>query len=235
MARRPATSRRGRGFLAVCGALVLPGLGHVVAGHVWRGMAWFGVWAAACAVMLLLFVTPRFVPGLLFVVRPYLACMLMHLMNAYRMGHRPRRKWLFQPHSWISSGVGSSRSGFCSRRCRGLSNWPCRVFEVVLCEAFFVPMASMRRQSGRGIIFWFTRRVHSLWALSRSACRRAIFTSSARRGFARRDRHDQGWSGLHQRRAVPLPPGVGRSQHRHGQAVASNSVLTRFARADRTD
>jgi signal peptidase I len=101
----PAPSRRGKGFLAVCATILLPGLGHFIAGFRRRGLLWLAaavVLAGAGAVAL---AVPALVPALLVLLPLALIMEFVRWLDAYLCGRRSTAPMLRTPPRRYLVGV----------------------------------------------------------------------------------------------------------------------------------
>jgi len=94
----PRPSRRGRGFLAICATLLLPGLGHFWAGRTRRALGVFGIAQLILAVQLALLLWPPLFPAALAFAPLGILLTIAIWIDAYRSGHQatalvPRAAW----------------------------------------------------------------------------------------------------------------------------------------------
>jgi signal peptidase I len=90
-------SRRGKGALAVAATLLLPGLGHVIAGERPRGLRWFVACCILWAAGLSTFILHGLAPALIILLPLSAIVQLACLIDAYRTGHRSSRAMLGGP------------------------------------------------------------------------------------------------------------------------------------------
>jgi signal peptidase I len=80
----PAPSPHGLRFLAVCGSLLWPGLGHLLVGHRRRALGWFGIGLLISAVGLICICSPSLAPLLAIIVPVTVLVTLAMLVDAFR-------------------------------------------------------------------------------------------------------------------------------------------------------
>ena len=78
------TSRRGRGFLAVCASIFLPGLGHFIVSRNRRGCWWLIVWVIVAALAFVCLIVPDLVAGLIVLIPLQLILTIVLWIDAYR-------------------------------------------------------------------------------------------------------------------------------------------------------
>lgn len=95
--------RRGKGLLALCSSLILPGLGHFWAGMHRRGLVWFAVMAGLTLIELVVLINYRLLPALVVLAPVHIVAALAMLVDAFRCGRRSTRPMLGRP--WLREGV----------------------------------------------------------------------------------------------------------------------------------
>ena len=97
-----ATARKlprpwGKGFLALAGTVVFPGLGHLMAGYRRRALFWFGMLVCVSAVFYAALLWPRFLPGLLVILPVSGLLAVGSYVDAFLCGRRSTRPMLGRP------------------------------------------------------------------------------------------------------------------------------------------
>lgn len=101
-----APSKRGKGFLAVAGTLMLPGLGHLSAGRWRRAAGWFTAALVISALSVVALLTPALQPALLGILPAALLLQIACLIDAYRTGRHSPRPMLGSPLWRYAAGIG---------------------------------------------------------------------------------------------------------------------------------
>jgi signal peptidase I len=89
--RPPERSRRGKGFLAMCGTVIWPGIGHVIVGESKRGLGWFLISFTIAAAVWLALWFPFLVAALILLIPLEVITCLLCLFDAYRYGRKSQK------------------------------------------------------------------------------------------------------------------------------------------------
>src|SRR5438034_11647891 len=90
-------SRRGKGFLAVCGTLAVDGLGHLFAGRYRRGLFWFLLSWGLLALLISCAMVRALMPALIVLVPVGALLTVWCIIAAYLVGRRSPRPMLRFP------------------------------------------------------------------------------------------------------------------------------------------
>jgi signal peptidase I len=136
---RGPISRRGKGFLTVCGNLVVPGLGHLIAGFRKRGVVWFAVCEGIAVLVMIAGSIPILLPAVLVLFPLSLLAQLSMLIDAYRTGRTSTREMLRWPAARYAIGIGILVLGNFLHLNTRVALW----YRDHLVEAFVMPTESM--------------------------------------------------------------------------------------------
>jgi signal peptidase I len=140
-------ARKGKSFLAISGAMVWPGLGHLLAGNIkWAGF-WFGIWTGIVVAAASILVEPQWLPALVVLLPLGLIVQFCQLLHAGRCGRRSVHSMLGDSSSRYTLGLILAAIGLAE--CYGgtsylQSNW------VQIC---YTPTPSMAPNVSPGDLF----------------------------------------------------------------------------------
>jgi signal peptidase I len=132
-------SRRGRGFLTVCGDLAMPGVGHFLAGVRRRAIFWFAVCMGIGLLVLVAASNHALTPAIIVLLPLSLLAQLAMLIDGYRVGRRSQHEMLRWPIARYAAGIGAlALANFVSPSLRG-AVW----LRDHVVEAFVMPTHAM--------------------------------------------------------------------------------------------
>ena len=99
------SSRRGKGLLAMCATLLVPGLGHLLAGRARRAWTWMCIALGVILVDLLALLVPRLAIALVILLPCTAVVALVLLIDAYVIGHISARPMLGRVLSRYALGL----------------------------------------------------------------------------------------------------------------------------------
>jgi signal peptidase I len=102
----PAPSRRGKGFLAICGTVLFPGIGHWIVGSNRRGMYFFLAAILNNLLVIATLLVPRLLPLLFFVLPAGVVLAVLAYIDAYLAGRRSNRTLFQWPIVRYLIGIG---------------------------------------------------------------------------------------------------------------------------------
>lgn len=156
-----ALSRRGKGCLAVAGAMLFPGLGHFLVGARSRALRWMTVLLTMTVVGLLCLSVQAAVPALLVILPLSVMLQIASWIDAYRSGHKSDHRLLGSPAKRYLAAAGMIVfAAFVPARALA---WPIRRF---VAEGFVMPTASMSPTVVLGDCFLVHKRVsYARWSI----------------------------------------------------------------------
>ncbi len=132
-------SRRGKGFLAVCGSLFFNGLGHLFAGRYRRGIFWIVLTWLACVILVACAMFRVTLPVLILLIPISAIIPLWCLIDSYLIGRRSPRPMLRHPALRYLAGVAILIASFFINP----ALWVALQIRSHLIEAFVTPSNSM--------------------------------------------------------------------------------------------
>jgi signal peptidase I len=95
--RPPRGKSAGKALLALCAAMLLPGLGHLLAGRNWRAAGWFSACLGVTSLLLIVLLLRQLLGAMLLLVPLSLCVYVGQLVDAARCGRRSSRAMLGYP------------------------------------------------------------------------------------------------------------------------------------------
>jgi signal peptidase I len=146
-------SQKGKSFLAISGAMVWPGLGHLIAGNIRWAAIWFSMWVGIIVAGAWIMMDPRLLPGLVVLLPLALVVEFSQLLHAGRCGGRSVRSMLGDASSRYTVGLilGAFGLGECYEGTAYLqANWV---------EVCYTPTPSMAPNVSPGDLFVFFKQL----------------------------------------------------------------------------
>jgi signal peptidase I len=151
-------SQKGKSFLAFSGAMIWPGLGHLLAGNVkWAG-AWFLIWNGIVIAMASILLEPQWLGALIFLLPAGLIVQAIQMRHASWCGKRSASSMLGDSSTRYAVGMILAAVGFAE--CYGL----CTYLRANCVEIGYSPTPSMAPNVVPGDLFiYFKQASYGRW------------------------------------------------------------------------
>jgi len=150
--------QRGKSFLAVSGAMIWPGLGHLLAGNVKWGVMWFLIWNCIVIAAASVLFEPQWLGALVVLLPAGLIVQFLQLRHASRCGERSVSWMLGDSSSRYAVGMILAAAGLAE--CYGLTTY----LQANWVEICYTPTPSMTPNVAPGDLFvYFKQASYGRW------------------------------------------------------------------------
>lgn len=107
-----SASRSGKALMSLCGALLLPGLGHLLAGRTLRAAGWFSACLTVASLTLIVLLMPQLLWALAIMLPLNALVFIAHLVDAARCGRSSPKPMLGIPAARLLVAIGLAIGAF---------------------------------------------------------------------------------------------------------------------------
>jgi signal peptidase I len=145
--------QQGKSFLAVSGAMISPGVGHLLAGNIRWAVVWFSLWIGIIAAGACILFYPQLLPGLVVLLPLALIVEFSQLLHAGRCGRLSLHSMLGDSSSRYLTGVMLAAIGLAE--CYEFTSY----LQANWVEVCYTPTPSMAPNVSPGDLFVFFKQL----------------------------------------------------------------------------